>query len=157
MNVKDILYYRGKINIFSLLFLSINYWSTYFMITILPLFHDFTGCNTVSSFHGREKPCCISMSIDQAHVRRLMTVVNICSRRKIDKSITSRRQKQHLSTIFYARCIKKLSFGASFWGESTVVIQNLPSPSEWGWERNCLLYTSPSPRDRTRSRMPSSA
>ena len=25
------------------------------------------------------------------------------------------------------------------------------------WKRNCLLYTSPSPRDRTRSRMPSSA
>ena len=26
-----------------------------------------------------------------------------------------------------------------------------------GLNRNCLLYTSPSPRDRTRSRMPSSA
>ena len=26
-----------------------------------------------------------------------------------------------------------------------------------GQVRNCLLYTSPSPRDRTRSRMPSSA
>src|SRR5665811_2343706 len=25
-----------------------------------------------------------------------------------------------------------------------------------GWFRDCLLYTSPSPRDRTRSRMPSS-
>ena len=25
------------------------------------------------------------------------------------------------------------------------------------WFNNCLLYTSPSPRDRTRSRMPSSA
>ena len=25
------------------------------------------------------------------------------------------------------------------------------------WEGDCLLYTSPSPRDRTRSRMPSSA
>ena len=25
------------------------------------------------------------------------------------------------------------------------------------WVRSCLLYTSPSPRDRTRSRMPSSA
>ena len=25
------------------------------------------------------------------------------------------------------------------------------------WDNNCLLYTSPSPRDRTRSRMPSSA
>ena len=28
----------------------------------------------------------------------------------------------------------------------------------WGWLTiTCLLYTSPSPRDRTRSRMPSSA
>ena len=25
------------------------------------------------------------------------------------------------------------------------------------WNTDCLLYTSPSPRDRTRSRMPSSA
>ena len=25
------------------------------------------------------------------------------------------------------------------------------------WKNTCLLYTSPSPRDRTRSRMPSSA
>ena len=25
------------------------------------------------------------------------------------------------------------------------------------WYKSCLLYTSPSPRDRTRSRMPSSA
>ena len=32
------------------------------------------------------------------------------------------------------------------------------SPKTWGSEVNtCLLYTSPSPRDRTRSRMPSSA
>ena len=30
-------------------------------------------------------------------------------------------------------------------------IEDLPKSS------NCLLYTSPSPRDRTRSRMPSSA
>ena len=35
--------------------------------------------------------------------------------------------------------------GFSFWDASN------PNP------RNCLLYTSPSPRDRTRSRMPSSA
>ena len=27
----------------------------------------------------------------------------------------------------------------------------------WGLGHTCLLYTSPSPRDRTRSRMPSSA
>ena len=29
--------------------------------------------------------------------------------------------------------------------------------SQTGGSVNCLLYTSPSPRDRTRSRMPSSA
>ena len=29
--------------------------------------------------------------------------------------------------------------------------------SKWSLLRSCLLYTSPSPRDRTRSRMPSSA
>ena len=28
---------------------------------------------------------------------------------------------------------------------------------KWGLLNGCLLYTSPSPRDRTRSRMPSSA
>ena len=34
----------------------------------------------------------------------------------------------------------------------------LPVPvSAAGPDENCLLYTSPSPRDRTRSRMPSSA
>jgi len=39
-----------------------------------------------------------------------------------------------------------------------------PTGAEEGWiwwdasdPSNCLLYTSPSPRDRTRSRMPSSA
>ena len=31
-------------------------------------------------------------------------------------------------------------------------------PAGYTWQdMNCLLYTSPSPRDRTRSRMPSSA
>ena len=29
--------------------------------------------------------------------------------------------------------------------------------ARWARSRDCLLYTSPSPRDRTRSRMPSSA
>ena len=35
------------------------------------------------------------------------------------------------------------------WGKESDEIKNIPS--------SCLLYTSPSPRDRTRSRMPSSA
>ena len=32
-----------------------------------------------------------------------------------------------------------------------------PAPYFVAHDRGCLLYTSPSPRDRTRSRMPSSA
>ena len=31
------------------------------------------------------------------------------------------------------------------------------APNFLGWWYNCLLYTSPSPRDRQKSRMPSSA
>ena len=31
------------------------------------------------------------------------------------------------------------------------------APADQIWNKDCLLYTSPSPRDRTRSRMPSSA
>ena len=37
---------------------------------------------------------------------------------------------------------------------------HIPDIPNWSWQEygmRCLLYTSPSPRDRTRSRMPSSA
>ena len=34
---------------------------------------------------------------------------------------------------------------------------DLPTPAQKSTYNSCLLYTSPSPRDRTRSRMPSSA
>ena len=40
-------------------------------------------------------------------------------------------------------------------GEITGTVDN--SASQFGPNNDCLLYTSPSPRDRTRSRMPSSA
>ena len=44
-------------------------------------------------------------------------------------------------------------------GNGYAVIRFLPPPNgeEMAWAKICLLYTSPSPRDRTRSRMPSSA
>ena len=47
--------------------------------------------------------------------------------------------------------------------QAPIIWTRLPTPIVWeaiqGMERSllCLLYTSPSPRDRTRSRMPSSA
>ena len=43
----------------------------------------------------------------------------------------------------------------SFDNLSTVAVES--DPSEIRPSYSCLLYTSPSPRDRTRSRMPSSA
>ena len=49
--------------------------------------------------------------------------------------------------------------GAKIYRKNRVTdIEQLPS-GEWKviTEKGCLLYTSPSPRDRTRSRMPSSA
>ena len=39
----------------------------------------------------------------------------------------------------------------------SIVFSEAPRPDSKIVYRNCLLYTSPSPRDRTRSRMPSSA
>ena len=57
-----------------------------------------------------------------------------------------------------------LSLLTPAWGEVLNCLTNdLPIPKKYkdhaltGNYKGCLLYTSPSPRDRTRSRMPSSA
>ena len=42
-------------------------------------------------------------------------------------------------------------------GSASVQASNGTAPFTYQWSNGCLLYTSPSPRDRTRSRMPSSA
>ena len=54
-------------------------------------------------------------------------------------------------------------FGKTINTDTTFIIMNdgeelFSEEDSWnGMSWNCLLYTSPSPRDRTRSRMPSSA
>ena len=42
-------------------------------------------------------------------------------------------------------------------GAEVLILEKAPKGREGGNTKVCLLYTSPSPRDRTRSRMPSSA
>ena len=44
-----------------------------------------------------------------------------------------------------------------FWHNHNPTTLNRQGPDVGNQYRSCLLYTSPSPRDRTRSRMPSSA
>ena len=39
----------------------------------------------------------------------------------------------------------------------TITVDNWEDAKVVWWNKNCLLYTSPSPRDATLSRMPSSA
>ena len=50
---------------------------------------------------------------------------------------------------------KSVSYGGRFTG--TVELEMLHATPTDAQPDTCLLYTSPSPRDRTRSRMPSSA
>ena len=54
----------------------------------------------------------------------------------------------------YAGLDSNLYQGVPFGSEDGVYAMSATTLVEYG---NCLLYTSPSPRDRTRSRMPSSA
>ena len=44
-----------------------------------------------------------------------------------------------------------------FYGKTSQSLKYHLSKNSCGEHNSCLLYTSPSPRDRTRSRMPSSA
>ena len=51
-----------------------------------------------------------------------------------------------------------ITYGGTGRGGSTLAKFMFPGDTDpYGWGTDCLLYTSPSPRDRTRSRMPSSA
>ena len=86
------------------------------------------------------------------------------------KEVTPRIQKVYMlgdsRTILQALKSEATPFSEFFAnriGEIYDCIRDIPEDIEviWGWVKSsdnaCLLYTSPSPRDRTRSRMPSSA
>ena len=85
---------------------------------------------------------------------------------RMQKSITS--LEESLKKIRTGRAHPSIldSIMVSYYGSDTLLSQVANVSVEEGrnliispWEKNiiCLLYTSPSPRDRTRSRMPSSA
>ena len=64
----------------------------------------------------------------------------------------------------FGKNFKIMTFGESHGDAMGVVIDGMPSKLEVDLEelqtqldKSCLLYTSPSPRDKRQSRMPSSA
>ena len=66
---------------------------------------------------------------------------------------TVREKKPTLKTVGTAVvAMLRMQKMAAAWSENKKVHESLLKKLE-----SCLLYTSPSPRDRTRSRMPSSA
>ena len=82
-----------------------------------------------------------------------------------NKSLDPMTVEASLTTIypkkFKAMCIgrekRKIgdALGLNKFGVNLVTLKPGAASSQRHW--HCLLYTSPSPRDRTRSRMPSSA
>ena len=62
-----------------------------------------------------------------------------------------------LTTMLVSSLSLGISTGVSVYEAETLEQDKRISELEQALFRNCLLYTSPSPRDRTRSRMPSSA
>ena len=91
----------------------------------------------------------------QSHLRPLATInqLNKCisilkSKPKIKRSMWSRRAQEYEA---------KISSGKIY--ELAEVVRDLNKGDDIMIDQSysCLLYTSPSPRDRTRSRMPSSA
>ena len=65
-----------------------------------------------------------------------------------------------ISTSFIGITLASLAISPAFAQDdaATAAIKNLdPLSHQLTWDKCCLLYTSPSPRDRQKSRMPSSA
>ena len=62
-------------------------------------------------------------------------------------------ERRRAVQVFGALCGERASEGAALSHDDALALGQYQP----GWIAICLLYTSPSPRDRTRSRMPSSA
>ena len=69
------------------------------------------------------------------------------------KAVSQRRQRQNILVEGLIEQVKAPSGIEVIPG----LVNQLNTEVETNLSRSCLLYTSPSPRDRTRSRMPSSA
>ena len=81
----------------------------------------------------------------------------------MDRHLAMNEALPHQDTVNLAPMVTGMARQLSILGRLQTSLETLEAElkdlvENAGWKRtNCLLYTSPSPRDRTRSRMPSSA
>ena len=84
--------------------------------------------------------------------RKLATAWTAGGQKQVD-SITKARESRAIKSLDDAKAVK-----GSLEGKAVTVAAKAGKGGRlFGAVSGCLLYTSPSPRDRTRSRMPSSA
>ena len=62
-----------------------------------------------------------------------------------------------LQTVYQATVMAKVLYATSAWWGFASALERQRIEAFVGRAKSCLLYTSPSPRDRQKSRMPSSA
>ena len=80
----------------------------------------------------------------------------------IGDSLNESRIQESIRSVYSSGFFKNIEFRKDDSGVLIISVLERPSIASINFEGNkdiktCLLYTSPSPRDRTRSRMPSSA
>ena len=75
----------------------------------------------------------------------------------IDIDALLKFHKSHGKMVTISAVRPNARFGELQITENKVIAFEEKPQTSQGWINGCLLYTSPSPRDRTRSRMPSSA
>src|SRR5665811_2411721 len=95
-----------------------------------------------------------SPAVSYTHLRAHETVLDLVCRLLLEKKRRpqrSTRVRSSAASDVYKRQLKSLIQVADLQGHDTL------NTDRQGRISSCLLYTSPSPRDRTRSRMPSSA
>ena len=91
-----------------------------------------------------------------AGARFLLPTLNLSVRRQVFESVGGMDESFPGAAAEDADwTIRIRRAGYRLWFDPAAVVAH--SPARTAWADVCLLYTSPSPRDRTRSRMPSSA
>eukprot|EP00830_Metopus_es_P009719 TRINITY_DN1936_c0_g1_i2.p2 TRINITY_DN1936_c0_g1~~TRINITY_DN1936_c0_g1_i2.p2 ORF type:complete len:103 (-),score=28.74 TRINITY_DN1936_c0_g1_i2:11-319(-) len=82
-------------------------------------------------------------------------------KRQVKKSLKKKEDKFPVGPAILALLLFVVVGSAFFqiltYAQNSRVIRQLHFTQIYIWDQNCLLYTSPSPRDATLSRMPSSA